>query len=99
MLCTPAINIGGGLDSLLFALSPPSSWPSSVSASNLFVVKRNGEREIVYNVHKFMKTAFQVGITFLLSIVQKRVAEVTRVNRRTLCRLLKEGEISGTGVR
>jgi hypothetical protein len=65
----------------------------------LFVVKRNVESEIVYNMYKFMKTESQVGITFLLSIVQKRVAEVTRVSRRTLCRLLKEGEISGTGVR
>jgi hypothetical protein len=54
-------------------------------------VKRNGEREIVYNVYKFMKTESVVGITFLLSKVQKRVAEATRVSRRALCGLLKEG--------
>ena len=46
-------------------------------------VKRNGEREIVYNVHKFMKTESEVGITIPLSKVQKRVAEATRVSRGT----------------
>jgi hypothetical protein len=34
-------------------------------------VKRSGEREIVYNVHKFMKTESAVGITIPLSIEQK----------------------------
>jgi len=57
--------------------------------------KRIGEREIAYNVYKFMKTESEVGITCLLSKAQKRVAETTRVSRRTLCRLLKEGENSG----
>jgi hypothetical protein len=37
MLCTPAIKISGGLNGLLFASSPPLSWLSSVSTSNLFV--------------------------------------------------------------
>jgi hypothetical protein len=60
--------------------------------------KRICEREIAYNVYKFMKTESEVGITYLLSKAQKRVAETTRVSRRTLCRLLKEGENSGTGV-
>jgi hypothetical protein len=61
-------------------------------------VKRSGEREIVYNVHKFMKTESEVGIIFLLSKVQKRVAEATRVSRINLSRLLKEGENSGSVV-
>ena len=61
-------------------------------------VRRSGEREIVYNVYKFMKTESEVGITVSLSKVQKRVAETTRVSRRTLCRVLKEGEHVKTGV-
>ena len=55
-------------------------------------VKRSGEREIVYNVYKFMKSESEVGITIPLSKVQKRVAEATRVSRRTLSRVMKEGE-------
>jgi len=55
-------------------------------------LKRSGEREIVCNVYKFMKTESEVLITNPLSKMQKRVAEATRVSRRTLCRLLKEGE-------
>jgi hypothetical protein len=62
------------------------------------VVKRSGEREIVYNVHKFMKTEYEVGITIPLSKVQRRVAEATRVSGRTLFRTLKEGENVETGV-
>jgi len=61
-------------------------------------VKRSGEREIVYNVYKFMKTESEVSITIPLSKVQKRVAEATPVSRRTLCRVLKEGENVETGV-
>jgi hypothetical protein len=38
-----------------------------------------------------------VGITIPLSKVQKRVVEATRVSRRTLCRILKEGESVETG--
>jgi hypothetical protein len=45
----------------------------------------------MYNVHKFMKFS-EVGITIPLSSVQKRVIEATRVNRRTFCRIVKEGE-------
>ena len=45
-------------------------------------VKRSGEREIVYNVYKFIKSDSEVGITIPLSKVQKRVAEATRVSRR-----------------
>ena len=52
--------------------------------------KRSGEREIVYNVYKFMKSESEVGITIPLSKVQKRVAEATRVSRRTLYSVLKE---------
>ena len=33
-------------------------------------VKRSGEREILYNVYKFMKTESEVGITIPLSKVQ-----------------------------
>ena len=55
-------------------------------------VKRRGEREIVYNLHKFMKTESGVGITIPLSEAQRRVAEETRVSRRTSRRILKEGE-------
>ena len=61
-------------------------------------VKRSGERGIVYNVYKFMKTKYEVGITIPLYKVQKRVAEATRVSRRSLCRLLKEGENVEIGV-
>ena len=61
-------------------------------------IKRSGVREIVYNVYKFMKTESEVGITIPLSKVQKRVAEATRVSKRTLCRLLKEGENVETDV-
>jgi len=61
-------------------------------------VKVSSEREIVYNVYKFMKTESEVGITIPLSKVQKRVAEATCVSRRTLCRVLKEGENVETDV-
>lgn len=61
-------------------------------------VKKSGEREILYNVYKFMKTESEVGIAIPLSKVQKRVVEATRVSRRTLCRVLKEGENVETGV-
>ena len=60
-------------------------------------VKRSGESEIVC-VYIFMKTESEVGITIPLSKVQKRVPEATRVSRRTLCRILKEGENVETGV-
>jgi hypothetical protein len=55
-------------------------------------VKRSGEREVVYNVHKFMQTVSQVGITIPHSKMQNRVAETTRVGRRTSGSVLKEGE-------
>jgi hypothetical protein len=45
-----------------------------------------------------MKSESEVGITIPLSKVQKRVAEATRVSRRTLCRVLKEGKHVETGV-
>ena len=61
-------------------------------------VKWSGEREIVYNVYKLKKSESEVGITIPLSRVQKKVAEATRVSRRTLCRVLKEGENVETGV-
>jgi len=56
------------------------------------------QHEIVYNMHKFMKTESEVSITISFSKVQTRVAEATRVSRRTLCRVLKEGENVETGV-
>jgi len=55
-------------------------------------VKRSGEHEIVYNVYKFMKSESEVDIAIPLSKVQNRVAEATRVSRRTLCKVLKGGE-------
>src|SRR5215475_91673 len=61
-------------------------------------VKRSGEREILYNVYKFMKTESEMGIAIPLSKVQKRVVEATRVSRRTLCRVLKEGENVENGI-
>jgi hypothetical protein len=61
-------------------------------------VKRSGERGIVYNVYKFMKTESEVGIKIPLSKVQNTVAEATRVSRRTLCRVLNEGENVEIGV-
>jgi plasmid maintenance system antidote protein VapI len=45
-----------------------------------------------------MKTEYEMSITIPLSKAQKKVAEATRVTRRTLCRLLKEGENVETGV-
>jgi hypothetical protein len=45
-----------------------------------------------------MKTESEVGIAISLSKVQKRVAAATLVSRRTLCRVLKEGENVETGV-
>jgi hypothetical protein len=45
-----------------------------------------------------MKTESGMSITIVLSKVQKRVTEATRVSRRTLCRILKEGKNVETGV-
>ena len=67
-----------------------------VNATPRPLVKRSGERGIVYNVHKFMNTESEVGITIPLSKVQKR--DAARVSRRTLCRVLKEDENVETGV-
>jgi len=61
-------------------------------------VKRGGRREIVYSVYNFMKTESEAGIKIPLSKVQKRVAEATRVSRKTLCGVLKESENLKTGV-
>ena len=60
-------------------------------------VKRSGELEVFYNVHKFMNTESEMGVTIPLSKVRKKVAESTRVSR-TLCRMLKEGENAEKGV-
>ena len=54
-------------------------------------VKRSGEREVVYNVYKFMKTESEVCITIPLAQAPKGFPEATRVSR-TSCRLLKKGE-------
>jgi hypothetical protein len=61
-------------------------------------LKRSGEREVFYNVYKFMKTGSEVGITIPLPEVQKIIAEATGVCRRTLCGVLKEGENVESGV-
>jgi hypothetical protein len=55
-------------------------------------VKRSCERAIVYIVHKLMQTVSQEGITITYSEMQKRVAETTRVGRKTSGSVLKEGE-------
>jgi hypothetical protein len=55
-------------------------------------VKISGEREILYNVHKFTKIESEVGITIPFSSVHKRVIEATSESRITLCRTVKEGK-------
>jgi hypothetical protein len=60
-------------------------------------VKSSGERAIVYNVYKLMKTESELRVTIPLSKLQKRVVEATRVSRRTLCKILKEGDSVETG--
>jgi len=45
-----------------------------------------------------MKNESALCITISLSKVQKTVPEATRVNKRTLCRVLKKGENVETGV-
>jgi len=86
-----------GSDCIIFNKYVGHSLKMSLQGGKKWV-KRSSECEIVYNVYKFMKTESEVGITILLSKVQKRVAKATRVNRRTLCRVLKEGENVETGV-
>ena len=60
--------------------------------------KRVKRTTSLYNVFKFMKTESEVGIAIPLSKVQKRVVEATRISRRTLCRVFKEGENVENGV-
>jgi hypothetical protein len=45
-----------------------------------------------------MRNEPKLSIAIPLSKVHKKVAEATRVNRRTLCRLMKLGENVETGV-
>ena len=90
------VRISGG-DCIIFSKYVDHSLKMSLQGGKKRV-KSSGEREIIYNVNKFMKTESEVGITILLSKVQKRVAEATRVSRRTLCLVLKEGENVVTGV-
>jgi len=45
-----------------------------------------------------MKIESETGVTNPRSKVQKSATEATRVSRRTLCRILKEGENVETGV-
>jgi len=59
-------------------------------------VKRNGGREIIYNVYKFMKSESQVGITVLFQKCRRESLK-QRVTKRSLCRLLK-GENVESGV-
>ena len=60
--------------------------------------KRSGDREIFYNVHKFMKNVSELGIKILILKVHNRVPEAMLVSRRTLFRVSKEGENVETGV-
>jgi hypothetical protein len=86
-----------GSDCIIFSKYVDHSLKMSLQGGKKRV-KRSSESEIVYNVYKFMKIESEVGITIPLSKVQKRVAEAIRVSRRTLCRLLKEGENVENGV-
>jgi hypothetical protein len=54
-------------------------------------VKRSGEREIIFHLHKFMKTESEKGITIPVSKVQARMMAATQISRSTLYRVLKEG--------
>ena len=86
-----------GSDCIIFSKYVDHSLKMSLQCGKKRI-KRSYEREVVYNVHKFMKTESELGITIPLSKAEKRVAEATRVNRRTLCRVLKEGENMETGL-
>jgi len=86
-----------GSDGIIFSKYVDHSLKMSLQGGKKRV-KRSGERKIVYNVYKFMNIDSEVGIMIPLSKVQKRVTEATRVSRRTLCRVLKEGENVETGV-
>jgi len=86
-----------GSDCIIFSKYVDHSLKMSLQGGKKRV-KRSGECEIVYNVHKFMKTESEVDIKILLTKVQKRVAEATCVSRRTLCKVLKEGKNVETGV-
>jgi hypothetical protein len=48
-------------------------------------VKRSGEREIIFNVHKLMKTESEVGITIPVSKVQKRVMAYSLIHDLPRC--------------
>jgi hypothetical protein len=85
-----------GSDSIIFSEYADRSLKMSPQGGKKRL-KRSGEREKVY-VNKFMKTESEVGITIRVSKVQKRVTEATRVSRRTLCRVLKDGENAESGV-
>ena len=86
-----------GSDCIIFSKYVDHSTKMSLQGGTKRI-KRIGEREIVYNVYRFVKSESEMGITFPLSKVQKGVVEATRVSRRTLCRVLKEGENVETGV-
>jgi len=86
-----------GSDCIIFSKYVDHSLKMSLQGGKKRV-KGSGEREMVCNLYKFLKTESEAGFTIPLSKVQKTVAEATRVGRRTLCRLLKEGENVETGV-
>ena len=86
-----------GSDCIIFSKYVDHSLKMSLQGGKKRL-KRSGEREIVYNVYKFMKTESEMDITIRRSKVQNRVAEATHISRRTLCRVLKEGENVETGV-
>jgi hypothetical protein len=48
------------------------------------MTKKSGKRQIIYNVHEFMKHESEVVITIPLSSVQKSVTEATHVSAREL---------------
>jgi len=62
-----------GSDCIIFSKYVDHSLKMSLQGGKKRV-KRSGEREIAYNVYKFMKTESEVDITIPLSKVQKRVA-------------------------
>jgi len=86
-----------GRDYIIFSKYADHSLKMSLQGGKKRV-QRIGEREVVCSVYKFMKAESELGITIPLSKVQKRVAEATRVSRRTLCGVLNGGENVETGV-
>jgi len=70
-LLAAEVSGSAGSDCIIFSKYVDNSLKMSLQDGK-GGVKMSGECEIVYNVHKFMKTESEVGITIPLSKVQKR---------------------------